>query len=300
MTATSKKSLSLAVPALLSGCGALATMPYVPSQTPDAWLRMQPFIQVHVGASAVVLVQPTTTAIVYLLGLVAFGAGFHFLRIRGNERSRRWWGIALLLWGAGALAAGTSYEAFSYYIKCAGRDVCAWTSWWEINYLLLTVASADAIVAAEAYTCAQGKLRHTLRRYAAIHFMLYAVMVTAGAVLPVRALVSFEAMLISCVPSAVIGVVLNVRRYRAVRQRLDAVLLGAWGWLALTVGAYYLYLASGWTQQLWAEGFWFSENDVLHLGLIGWMAFLVRVVAPHVVDARTEAGGDKGRSPFGV
>jgi hypothetical protein len=39
--------------------------------------------------------------------------------------------------------------------------------------------------------------------------------------------------------------------------------------LALTIGAYFLYLVSGLTQRLWAQKAWFSENDVLLLAGCG-------------------------------
>jgi hypothetical protein len=66
---------------------------------------------------------------------------------------------------------------------------------------------------------------------------------------------------------------------------MDLALLGAWAWLALTLGAYFIYLMLGFAQTLWARGIWFSENDVLHIGLIIWMIYLARVVAPQVKDA---------------
>jgi hypothetical protein len=60
--------------------------------------------------------------------------------------------------------------------------------------------------------------------------------------------------------------------------------VGTWLWLGLTVGAYYLYLVLGVTQALRTRGIWFSENDVLHVGLIAWMLFIAFVVAPRLSD----------------
>jgi hypothetical protein len=87
---------------LLSGCSSLETIPYSPAQTPETWLSIQPYLQFQIGSRTIFLVQPTTTAIVYLLGMIAVGAGVYFLRIRSRHHSRFWWGMALLLWGIGA------------------------------------------------------------------------------------------------------------------------------------------------------------------------------------------------------
>lgn len=46
----------------------------------------------------------------------------------------------------------------------------------------------------------------------------------------------------------------NGWRYARFKGRLDAMLLGAWVWLVLTIGAYFLYFLSGLTQTLWARG----------------------------------------------
>lgn len=211
--------------------------------------------------------------------------GLYFLRIRNTHLSRLWWGIALLLWGLGALLAGTSYEAFSYQIKCAGREACIWTSWWEIGYLLLSVASINAMVVAQAYACAWGKWRKLLVGYAILNMGLYGIAVLVGIVVPVGFLLSFELLLVFCTPSIVAFIILNTWRYHRFKEEMDLALLGAWIWLALTIGAYFLYYISGLTGRLWAQGTWFSENDVLHIGLLLWMGYLGLVVAPRVRDS---------------
>ena len=271
----------------LTGCNPFDSILYSPRQTPETWLSIQPFVEFRIASRTILIVQPTTTAIVYMLGLVAIGAGLYFLRISKAQRSRLWWGIALILWGSGALLAGTSYEAFSYQIKCAGREACIWTSWWEICYLVASVASVDAMLMAQAYACASGKWRKALTLYALINITLYLITVLIGIIVPIQFLISFEWLLIVSAPTIVIFIIQNGWRYLKFRRGMDLALLGAWAWLALTIGAYFFYLVSGLTQRLWAHRVWLSENDVLHIGLIIWMVYLVVVVAPRVEDEPT-------------
>ena len=268
----------------LTACRQLESIPYSPRQTPESWLRIQPFVEVHIGSITILVVQPTTTAIVYLLGIVAIGGGLRFWRLRDGHRSRLWWGIALTLWGIGALLAGTSYEAFSYQIKCAGRAACLWTSWWEVAYLAVSAASTDAILIAQAHACATAGWRRMQILCAITHMVLYTITVLIGVLVPIPFLISFEFLLIVSVPGIVVLVIQNGRRYSRLKRSMDLALLGAWAWLALTIGACFLYLASGVTQRLWARQIWFSENDVLHIGLIVWMVYLVRVVVPRIED----------------
>jgi hypothetical protein len=285
---------------LLSGCGRLDSIPYQPPQTPESWLASQPFLNVRVGTGEIILVQPSSTVLVYLLGIVAMGVGLYFWQIRDNHRSRIWWGITLALWGLGALCAGTSYQAFSYEIKCAGREACAWTSWWEVIYLMLSAASVDAMMVAVAYSCAVGKWRKAMMLYALANAALYGVLVLVGAVVPIKFLISFELLILFAAPTILILFALNGWRYYKLRNRMDLALFGAWLWLGITLGAYFVYLVLDVTQELWAGGVWFSENDVLHIGLIVWMIYL-GLVAKRVVDvpaagdmvrARSRPGGD--------
>jgi hypothetical protein len=267
-----------------SACGRLESIPCSPEQTPEAWLASQPFTELTIASHRLIVVQPSTTAIVYLLGILGIGVGVHFLRTRNHQRSRLWGGIGLMLGGLGALLAGTSYEAFSYAIKCAGRATCAWTSWWEVIFLILTAWSVDAMTLAVAHACSAGRGRRALSVHATAHAALYLGVVLTGAFLPSRLLVSFELLVLSVAPSIVALFGLNAWRYRRTASPIDLVLVRAWLGLGLTVGAYYLYLVLGVTQALWARGIWFSENDVLHVGLMILMLFIALVVAPRLRD----------------
>jgi hypothetical protein len=265
---------------VLTACARLDTLPYTPAQTPETWLQIQPYTDLN----GVIFVQPSTSIIVYLLGVIVIAAGFYFLKIRGVERARLWWGIALLLWGLGALLAGTSYEAFSYAIKCAGRAACVWTSWWEIAYLIASVWSIDAITLAVAYSSASGRLRRALVIYAVANAVLYFVVVLVGAFIPVKFLISFELLLAVSAPGILVFFIINGGRYFKYKLNLDLVLSGTWLWLGVTIVAYFLYLISGNTERLWEKGLWFSANDVLHIGLIIWMIYIAFVLAPRVRD----------------
>jgi hypothetical protein len=151
-------------------------------------------------------------------------------------------------------------------------------------YLVFSVASLNAMLVAEACSCANGKLRRGLISYAILSTALYMLIVLIGTLVPVKFLISFELLILVCVPNLVIFLVLNGVRYSKHRQRMDLVLLGTWAWLILTISAYFLYYVSGLSQKLMALGVWFTENDVLHIGLIIWMVYIVGVVSRQVVD----------------
>lgn len=269
---------------LLTACGQLDSIPYTPAQTPESWLQIQPFAEIKIASQNIIFVQPSTSVIVYFLGILTIGIGLYFLKIRQGQLSRFWWGIALLLWGIGAFLAGTSYEAFSYAIKCAGRDACLWTSWWEILYLIASVWSIDAMTMAVAYSSTTGKLRKMLSVYAIVNAVVYSIVVMVGTIIPIKFLISFELLLVVSAPGIITFFIINSWRYFKFKQSLDLTLLGTWIWLGVTIAAYFLYLISGNTATLWAKGIWFSENDVLHIGLIIWMLYIAFVLVPKVKD----------------
>ena len=195
--------------------------------------------------------------------------------------------MALLLWGAGALLAGTSYEGLSYHLKCAGREVCLWTTWWELGYLILSAASINAMLLAQAYAGAQGRGRRVMSGYALAHTTLYAGAVLLGAFIPHKFLISFEFLILTTGPTILFFTFFNGWRYARFRQKLDLLLLGTWLGLGVVIGLYFLYYALGFTAQLWAQGIWFSDNDVLHLGLIAWMVYIARGAAAPDARRRT-------------
>ncbi|MBK7150094.1 MAG: hypothetical protein IPH78_15165 [Bacteroidetes bacterium] len=141
----------------LSGCGAYSGIAGVPPVTPREFLQQQHWIKVEAGRFSFIWSQPSSTLIVYFVGLFTMYAGYTLLHHRNNQQARLWWGIGLLFSGLGALLAGTSYQAFGYEIKCSGRESCTWTSWWEIVYLWLSVPAMNAFLVATAYTSASAK-----------------------------------------------------------------------------------------------------------------------------------------------
>ena len=127
---------------------------------------------------------------------------------------------------------------------------------------------------AVAYSSATGKLRKWLSMYAVINAALYFIVVMVGAFIPIKFLISFELLLAVAAPSIIAFFIINGWRYYKYKLNPDLLLLGTWVWLGVTIAAYFLYLISDNTAALWMNGLWFSENDVLHIGLIIWMLYM--------------------------
>jgi hypothetical protein len=279
--------LSTATTAISSAFSRLKSIRYTdPELTPENWCKVQPCMTIKLASKDIVLTQPSSSVLVYALGILTIGVGLGFLRSQGDSVSRLWWGLSLLLWGIGALLAGTSYQAFGYHIKCAGQEICAWTSWWEVIYLMFQQVSVDALLVATAYSCTEGRLQTVLLGYALVSAVAYVFLTFIGGIIPVKSLITFEWMVWASTPAFLIMFVVNGWRTYMFRTPMDVALLGAWVLLFLTMAAYWLYDHLGMTAKLWAKGrgIWFSQNDVLHISLILWMIYVAAVVAGRVND----------------
>jgi hypothetical protein len=204
--------------------------------------------------------------------------GVYLIKNKKTENFVSWWGIALILWGIGAIFAGTSYQAFSYEIKCAGRGFCIWTSLWEIMYLILSVGSVNAMLMAQAKIEDTDKMRGIMERYAPVNFLAYVIVVVIGVVIPLQFLISFELMLLFLAPTILFLLIYNIKSYLKHDHRINLSLIIIWISLILIIGLYFLYFMLGITDILWEQGIWFSENDILHIGLILWMIYILFIL----------------------
>ena len=270
----------------LSGCDRLATIQHIPKTTPEMWLKTHPYINVSLGSFEFVFMEPTSTFFVYFLGILGVIVGLYFLRIKEDHKSRLWWGIALVLWGIQAILGGTDYQAFSYELKCFGREFCSYISWVEIYYYLVSIASINAMVIGVSYSSTRNTIKKLLTVYAAINTIVYSVLCLTGALIPNRFLVSFELIVLFTTPSYLILFIINSIRYHRLREKMDLYLIVTWLSLGIVMTAYYLFLGLGYAKKLWDQGIWFNENDVLHIGLILWMIYIAFGVAKKVKDIR--------------
>jgi hypothetical protein len=121
---------------------------------------------------------------------------------------------------------------------------------------------------------------------ALVSAVAYIILTFIGGMIPVKSLITFELMVWGSTPLFLILFTLNAWRYYTLGTPMDLAFMGAWVLLLLTMTAYWLYDKLDITPKLWAEGkgIWFSQNDVLHIGLILWMIYIAAVVADRVND----------------
>lgn len=277
------KLLFPAIPLLiLSSCSRLSELKH--NITPDEWLASHPYWDISLGSFSFIFAEPSSTFFVFSLGVILLIIGISLLKKHTGEKTVFFWGCAFIAWALSTFSAGVSYQAFSYEIKCAGKDICAWTSWWEITYLLLFVMAVNMIIIAVAHSSTAGKLRKAVIAYALLNCISYTILLLTGAFLPDRFLVSFEFMVLFTSPAFIILSIINFFAYKARYQKLDIRLLFAWIFMFAIVILYFAFLVSGFAAVLWQKGIWFNANDVLHITLITWALYLYFAVSRYFMD----------------
>ncbi len=164
----------------------------MPLTSPEAFLSGMPYTQVSMFQHDLILIQPSSTFLVYFLGLLMIAGGVSFLITASSQQSRYYWGIGMILWGIGAIAAGTSYQAFGYELTCRGQEYCRYTSNFELTYMLLTAYSINFMAAATGYTSLGPHGRKRLVRFALIDSAAYTLFLLVGVIIPVKLIVSYE------------------------------------------------------------------------------------------------------------
>lgn len=257
----------------LAGCTQLDQLQS--GNSPEQWLASHSHVRIEIGPLDFILAEPSSTVFVYGLGLVLLWAAVRFYMHNKDSVAGKLWALGLLVWAVSTFSAGTSYQAFSYEIKCAGREICSWTSWWEIWYMALFVVSMGLIAAGVGFSSLERPARKALLVYLGLITLAYQILLFVGAFLPVQWMVSFEVMLLFVVPTFLVLFAINLRGTLRRKESLDLRLVWAWVLMGLVTAAYFAFLLSGIAGQLWQAGIWFNANDVLHLGLIGWVAYLI-------------------------
>jgi hypothetical protein len=191
----------------------------------------------------------------------------------------------MLLFGLGAILAGVSYQAFSFELKCRGYDYCLWTSWWEIGYMICTVAGVGAAFIAAAYSAFSIMARSLWTAYALTSTLIYCAVVFSGLISANRFLISFEMMIIF-VLAGFIAIAENlIWQYRQDKNPLIMKILKVGVLLLSVIVIYFIGLTSGFAGLLWARSIWFNANDLLHVLLIGWVLYSYNTLYDHLLDA---------------
>jgi len=277
-----KRYAALVLVSALAACDRLDELQYDPPITGEQWCADRPCVEV----GSTVLNEPLGTVLVFTLAALWVGVGIYFLITGRGQRSRSWLGVALVLGGLGAAQAGVSFQAFSYELKCAGREFCSFTNGFEVGYSLTQAWSVSAMLIAVAIACALGRGRRAVIVYAVLNALVYCVVLFLGVMQPSKFLLSFELLMLFAVPGIIIVIVMALRRYRTTHDRAPRAILIAAVALILVNVAYFGYYALGITEALWdsGAGFYFSANDVLHVGMIAWLIYVAAALGPTLAD----------------
>jgi len=267
---------------VLLGIFVPTTLLQEPNITPIAYLNEIPYWTLHIGQNSIIIIVPSSTIIVYLLGIEIIVLGVYFLKKR-NHLPSFWWGISMVLWGIGTLLAGTSYQGLGYELKCDGQLFCLFTSWFELSYLYITALSISALAVAIAKSIIPIEKQKPILYYAFFSSITYSIVLLIGTIFKIRFLISYELFTIFFMPLFLVFFIYSIFYYRQRKDGLNKSLIIAWILFLIVNVAYYVYYFLGITESVYQSiGFWFSANDVLHVTLMIWMAYIWVRVKPNI------------------
>lgn len=253
-----------------------------PNITPAAYLSEIPNWTLSLGSNSIIIIVPSSTIIVYLLGIEIILLGVFFLKKYGHQPSF-WWGISMILWGVGTLLAGTSYQGLGYELKCRGELYCLFTSWFELSYLYFTAISISALAIAVAKSILPKDKQKPLIYYAFMSSILYSIVLMIGTIFEIRFLISYELFTIFFMPLFLVFFIYSIIYYKKKKDALNKSLIIAWLLFLIVNLSYYIYYFLGLTEALYQSyNLWFSANDVLHVTLMLWMAYIWIKVKPNI------------------
>lgn len=253
--------LSFFIFTMFSKIGPLRLIPEISTQ---AYLQQSPFLKF----TDFYIQQPISSLIILILAGLTIALGLHYLM---SLRScfAYWIGVNFIFWGFGALFAGISYQAFGYALKCLGLTSCMFTDWIELFYMTLSVLSINAILVAYASLMHDYKTAVLLKRGALLSVGVYTIFQGIGMLIPIRFMLSYEGLLLFLCPNLLIFIILS---YKNRTELLHHRLLNLWiGFILINI-AYFIVLYGNLAALILKQtGFWFNENDTLHVLLIIWM-----------------------------
>jgi len=253
-----------------------------PNITPIDYLNSIPYVTI---LNRWIIIVPLSTIIVYALGIQIMLIGYVFIKNRQIV-----WGISLLFWGLGTLLAGTSYQGLGYELKCRDQVFCQFTSWFELSYLFVTAISIALMAIAFAQEFLSKDRQKYLIRYAKIALITYTVLLVMGSMLENRVLISYEIFTIFFMPLFVVFFVINIINYRKHKDQLNQFFIQLWIWFLIVNVAYYAYYLPGFTESLYENtGIYFSANDVLHIGLMGWFGLMLFIFKKQLFQVHIES-----------
>ncbi|HBG33324.1 MAG TPA: hypothetical protein DDW82_06400, partial [Acholeplasmataceae bacterium] len=118
--------------------------------------------------------------------------------------------------------------------------------------------------------------------------IVYTVLLVTGSILENRILISYEIFTVFFMPLFVVFFVINIMNYRKHQDQLNQSFIQLWIWFLIVNVAYYAYYIPGFTESFYENtGVYFSANDVLHIGLMGWFGLMLFNFKKHLLHSHS-------------